>query len=246
MTEVFRHLRSTPYWLSALRIAPLNVSVIIPALNEEPVLAETLRRARQPGVGEIIVVDGGSEDRTVDVAHEWADLVLRSKRGRAVQMNAGARRASGEVLLFLHADTLMPEGFAREVIDACSGSAIGGRFDVELQPSSFLLWITGELINRRSRLTKVATGDQAMFVRRDIFEALGGFAEVPLMEDLDLSRRLKRAGEIACLRSRVTTSARRWLREGTVRTILLMWTLRLLYYAGVKPRRLYRLYRDTR
>lgn len=225
----------------------MKLSVIVPALNEESVLPETLRAARQMGVGEIIVVDGGSVDGTVAVADELADLVVRAERGRAVQMNAGAARASGEVVLFLHADTLLPPGYVTDVVDACARpGVVGGRFDVDLQPSSPLLWITGELINRRSRMTRVATGDQAMFVRRDVFEALGGFAAIPLMEDLDLSRRLKRAGEIACLRSRVATSARRWQKDGALRTILLMWTLRLLYYGGVSPRRLHRFYRNTR
>jgi rSAM/selenodomain-associated transferase 2 len=222
------------------------LSVIVPVLDEAPVLAETLRRARQPRV-QIIVVDGGSKDDSAAIAADLADLVLHSKRGRAAQMNAGAARASGDVLLFLHADTHLPEGYVHDVIDACSDPAVGGgRFDVELTPSSLLLWITAELINRRSRLTKVATGDQAMFVRRDVFEALGGFAQIPLMEDLDFSRRLKRVGEIACLRRRVTTSARRWQKDGPMRTILLMWSLRLLYYAGVEPERLSRFYRNTR
>lgn len=225
----------------------MNVSVVVPVLNEAGILGETLRRARQPGVREIMVVDGGSSDRTVEIAGGLADVVLHSERGRALQMNAGARRATGEILLFLHADTLVPPGFAAEVIAACGRpEVIGGRFDVELQPSSPLLWITGELINRRSRLTGGATGDQAIFIRRDVFEALGGYAEIPLMEDLDLSRRMKRAGSVACLRSRVTTSSRRWRQGGTVRTILLMWMLRGLYYAGVSPARLHRMYRNTR
>ena len=224
---------------------PSAISVIIPTLNEAPVLAETLRRARQPGV-EIIVVDGGSDDGTVEVARPLADAVIGSGRGRAVQMNAGALRASSDLLLFLHADTHLPPDFAAIVIEACSRAVVGGRFDVELQPSSFLLWLTGELINRRSRLTRVATGDQAIFIRREVFARLGGYAEIPLMEDLDLSRRMKRAGEIACLRDRVTTSSRRWREDGTIRTILLMWTLRGLYYAGVSPARLHSLYRNTR
>jgi len=226
---------------------PSAISVIIPTLNEAPVLAETLRRARQPGVREIIVVDGGSDDATVEVARPLADAVISSERGRAVQMNAGALRAGADLLLFLHADTYLPAGFAAIVIEACSRPAvIGGRFDVELQPSSFVLWLTGELINRRSRMTRVATGDQGIFIRREVFERLGGYAEIPLMEDLDLSRRMKRAGEIACLRDRVTTSSRRWREDGTIRTILLMWTLRGLYYAGVSPARLHSLYRNTR
>lgn len=226
---------------------PVSVSVIVPTWNEAAVVAETLRRARQPGVGEIVLVDGGSDDGTAEVARDLADVVVTSARGRAAQMNVGARHARGEVLLFLHADTHVPPGFALEAAAACSsGAVIGGRFDVELQPSSFLLRLTGELINRRSRLSRVATGDQAIFIRRDVFEALGGYAEIPLMEDLDLCRRMKRAGEIACLRSRVTTSSRRWRQHGTVRTILLMWTLKALYYAGVSPERLHRLYRNAR
>lgn len=225
----------------------MNVSVIVPTLDEAPVVAETLRRARQPGVREIIVVDGGSGDGTVDAARGLADITITAGRGRATQMNAGARHASGDVLLFLHADTRVPEGFAVEAAAACSrAGVIGGRFDVELQPSSLLLRLTGELINWRSRLSRVATGDQAIFIRRDVFEALGGYAEIPLMEDLDLCRRMKHAGEIACLRSRVVTSSRRWRRDGVMRTILLMWTLKGLYYAGVSPVRLHRWYRNAR
>jgi rSAM/selenodomain-associated transferase 2 len=225
----------------------VSISVIVPVLDEAPVIAETLRRSRQPGVREIIVVDGGSRDATVAVARPLADVVIESRRGRAVQMNAGARRAGGDVLLFLHADTHLPRNFAGAVLAACSRPhVVGGRFDVDLHPSSPLLRVTGELINRRSRLTRVASGDQAIFVRREVFESLGGYAEIPLMEDLDLSRRMKRRGEIACLRERVVTSSRRWRHDGTVRTILRMWTLRALYYAGVTPARLHAFYRNAR
>jgi rSAM/selenodomain-associated transferase 2 len=225
----------------------VTVSVVIPTLNEEGVLAATLERARQPGVQEIIVVDGGSTDTTVATAARRADLVLAAPRGRAAQMNAGAARACGEILLFLHADTLVPEGFARAARAACQDpTVIGGRFDVDLEPSSPLIRLTGELMNRRSRLTRISTGDQAIFVRRDVFERLGGYADIPLMEDVDLSRRIKRAGRIACLPQRVTTSARRWQKNGVVRTILLMWSLRALYFCGVSPARLQRLYRNTR
>ena len=225
----------------------MTVSVIIPTLNEEAVLAPTLERARQAGVREIIVVDGGSNDATTAVAARRADLVLSAVRGRTAQMNAGAARARGDILLFLHADTLVPHGFAQAVIGACSDTAvIGGRFDVTLEPSSPLIRLTGELINRRSRLTRISTGDQAIFIRRDVFERLGGYADIPLMEDIDLSRRMKRAGRIACLRQRVTTSARRWQKDGVVRTILVMWSLRALYFCGVSPVRLQRLYANTR
>lgn len=224
-----------------------TIAVIVPTLNEEHVLAYTLRRARGPGVREVIVVDGGSTDATRSIAGDLADLVFSAPRGRAAQMNAGAARATADILLFLHADTLLPDGFAPAVIDACAHpDVVGGRFDVNLEPSSPLLWLTGELMNRRSRLTRIATGDQAIFVRRDIFERLGGYATIPLMEDIEICRRMKRAGIIACLRARVTTSARRWQKDGVLRTILMMWTLRAAYFLGASPARLERVYRNTR
>lgn len=225
----------------------MTISVIVPTLNEAGGIAETLRRARQPGVREVIVVDGGSTDHTRALAQELADVVGSAPRGRARQMNAGAQRAAGEILLFLHADTLVPAGFATAVTAACRRpGVVGGRFDVQLSPSSPLLRLTANLINRRSRLSRIATGDQAIFVRREVFERLGGYADIPLMEDVELSRRLKRAGHIACLRQRVTTSARRWQTHGVINTILLMWTLRALYWLGVSPARLRRLYDETR
>jgi rSAM/selenodomain-associated transferase 2 len=223
------------------------LSVIVPTLNEEAIIAETLRRTRQAGVHELIVVDGGSTDATRAIAANLTDLVLSAPQGRAAQMNAGAARASGDVLLFLHADTLVPDGFADAILAACRDPlVVGGRFDVDLQPSSPLLWLVGELMNRRSRLTRIATGDQAIFVRREVFERLGGYAPIPLMEDIEFCKRLKRAGRTACVRQRVVTSTRRWQAGGVVRTILLMWTLRALYYFGASPHRLQRAYRVTR
>jgi rSAM/selenodomain-associated transferase 2 len=210
------------------------ISVVVPTLNEEAVLAETLRCARQPGIHEIIVVDGGSVDATPAIAARHADVVHSAPRGRAAQMNAGAAHPCGEIQLFLHSDTLVPHGFARAVIAACrEPGVIGGRFDVNLEPASPLIRLTGALMNRRSRLTAISSGDQAIFIRREVFEHLGGYADIPLMEDIELSRRMKRAGRIACLHERVTTSARRWQTNGVVRTILLMWTLRVLYFFGV-------------
>lgn len=234
-------------WVPAGRSPLVTVSVIIPTLNEEAHLGETLRCARQAGAHEIIVVDGGSTDRTRAVARPLAEVVLSATRGRATQMNAGATRASGDILLFLHADTRLPADGVDAVRRACRSPAIvGGRFDVELVPATPLLRLTGWLMNWRSRISRIATGDQAIFVQREIFERLGGYAEIPLMEDIELSRRLKRSGRVACLRQRVSTSARRWQTHGVVKTILLMWTLRTLYWLGVAPVRLRRLYDDTR
>ena len=225
----------------------MDISVIVPTLNEEETLARALLNARGDAVREIIVSDGGSTDGTEAVARRYADRVISGPCGRAVQMNAGAALAGGEVLLFLHADTIVPPGFDRTVVSTLRDDRIvGGRFDVCLMPSSPLLWLTGTLINLRSRLSGIATGDQAIFVRLGVFEKLGGFEEIPLMEDIAFSCALKRRGRIACLREQVVTSSRRWRRNGIIRTILLMWSLRVLYSLGVSPQRLRRAYADTR
>jgi len=225
----------------------VDISIVVPALDEEAQIAAALASARAPGVREVIVVDGGSRDATARVARQHADAVLSAPRGRAVQMNAGAAAAGGDVLLFLHADTRLPPGFDSAVLAALADPAVvGGRFDLRLVPGTPLLRLVGGLINLRSRLSRIATGDQALFVRRSVFEALGGFAAIPLMEDVAFTQALKRRGRIACLREQVETSSRRWLRDGPLRTILLMWWLRLLYACGVAPERLRRRYADTR
>lgn len=225
----------------------MRISVIIPALDEEHTLPAAIASARAAGVCKVIVVDGGSRDGTARVAGELADRVISGTRGRALQMNAGAAVARGEVLLFLHADTLLPAGFDTAVLAALADPAVvGGRFDVRLLPSSPLIWLTGALINLRSRTSRIATGDQALFARAAVFRELGGFEAIPLMEDIAFTRALKRRGRIACLRHQVTTSSRRWRRNGVVRTILLMWSLRLLYFCGVSPARLHRAYSNTR
>jgi rSAM/selenodomain-associated transferase 2 len=225
----------------------VDISIVVPALDEEVQVAAALASARAPRVREVIVVDGGSRDATVRIARQRADAVLSAPRGRATQMNAGAAAAGGDVLLFLHADTRLPPGFDAAVLAALVDPAVvGGRFDVRLVPGTPLLRLVGALINLRSRLSRIATGDQALFVRRSVFEALGGFAAIPLMEDVAFTRALKRRGRIACLREQVETSSRRWLRDGPLRTILLMWWLRLLYACGVAPERLRRRYADTR
>ncbi len=225
----------------------MEISIIIPTLNEAGQLAATLASARADGVGEIIVVDGGSGDATVAIARAQAAVVLEAPRGRALQMNAGAAVARGDVLLFVHADTRLPAGFAGAVLGALADPAtVGGRFDVALVPSTPVLRLVAALMNLRSRLSGIATGDQALFARRTVFEAMGAFEPIPIMEDIAFTRALKRRGRIACLRLRVTTSSRRWLLGGPVRTILLMWWLRLLYFCGVPPERLKRRYDDAR
>ncbi len=216
------------------------LSIILPALNEAAgIIAalEALAPLRAEGV-EVIVIDGGSTDRSVDLAAPLADRMLTVPRGRASQMNAGAAVARGGVLLFLHADTRLPQGAARFIAQAVGGGRHWGRFDVRIEGSSAWLPLVAAMMNRRSRLTGIATGDQAMFVSRAAFTAAGGFADIPLMEDIDLSRRLLRIGRPACLAARVTTSGRRWEAQGVWRTILRMWWLRLRFFFGADPRRL--------
>lgn len=225
----------------------MDISVIIPTLNEAATIGETLRRVRNSGSCEVIVVDGGSDDGTPELARPQADLVLSAGRGRATQMNVGARAASGQVLLFLHADTVLPPGFPALLEGALRNPrVVGGRFDVRLDAEGWLFRLVETFMNLRSRLSRIATGDQAIFVRSRTFLELGGYREAELMEDLELSYRLKRQGELACLRERVVTSARRWQRDGIARTIGLMWLLRFLYFIGVSPRYLKTFYADTR
>lgn len=221
------------------------LSIIIPALNEATNLERLLLSLRVicPGA-EVIVVDGGSEDGTRAVVRRfpWVRYVT-SGRGRARQMNAGAEVANGQNLLFLHADTLLPSEAEAAIVEAFHDPAIvAGRFDVRFDSPRPIFMLIAFFINRRSRLTKICTGDQALFVRRQTFKEMGGYPDIPLMEDVELTKRLKRVGRMACLRSKVTTSARKWEREGVFRTILLMWSLRFLYFIGVSPDRLHRLY----
>lgn len=225
----------------------MRVSVIVPVLNEENTIGQTLAALQATPADEVLVVDGGSTDRTRAVAEQAGATVLSAARGRARQMNCGAGRTSGEALLFLHADTRLPATAMEDIRAALSQpQCVGGRFDVELDSSRWVLRVVGRMISLRSRLTKVATGEQAMFVRREVFQELGGFPEIPLMEDIAFSRVLKRKGRVACLKSRVVTSARRWETEGVWRTIFKMWGLKMLYLAGISPLRLKRYYGDAR
>lgn len=217
-------------------------------LNEERAIARTLDAIAAGASGaevivEVIVVDGGSTDRSCEEARPRCATLLVARRGLARQMNAGAAAAQGDALVFVHADTLMPRSFAGDIAAALADPAvIGGRFDLQLDDNAPLLRLIGWLISARSRLSRTGTGDQAIFVRREMFERLGGYRDIALCEDLDLARRLKRAGRVACLRSRVTTSARRWRERGVVATTIQMWFIRTAFLLGVPPERLAHLY----
>jgi rSAM/selenodomain-associated transferase 2 len=216
------------------------LSIVVPVLNEAagivPALA-ALAPLRAAG-HELIVVDGGSSDGTAALAAGLADRLLVVERGRARQMNAGAAAARGGALLFLHADSELPEGAVDAIRGALDGASAWGRFDVRIAGRSPLFPLIATLMNWRSRCTGIATGDQAIFVQRAAFESAGGFPDQPLMEDVELSRRLLRLGAPACLRLRVVTSGRRWERAGVWRTVRLMWRLRLLYWLGTPAERL--------
>ena len=222
------------------------LSIVMPVLNEAEGIAASLA-ALQPlranGV-EVIVVDGGSSDDTIRHATPLADKLVHSGRGRARQMNAGAAEACGDILLFLHADTGLADNAVPSVLEGLAPSSHAwGRFDVRIEGRSPMFALIAALMNLRSRLTGIATGDQAIFIRRDVFMAIGGFPEQPLMEDIEISKLLKSKSPPLCLRQKVTTSGRRWEKHGIWRTVFLMWRLRFLYWMGTPAERLAKAYR---
>ncbi|MDR0788379.1 MAG: TIGR04283 family arsenosugar biosynthesis glycosyltransferase [Gemmatimonadota bacterium] len=224
---------------------PNSLSIIIPAFCEAVGIEATLAALalyRARGV-EVIVVDGGSHDGTAQLAEPYATAVLAGPRGRARQMNTGAIRARGDVLLFLHADTQLPPDADQQILSSIRAGALWGRFDVRITGAPRMLRVVAALMNRRSRLTGIATGDQAIFVRCDTFHRIGGFPDQPLMEDIELSLRLRRLSRPDCLRTRVTTSGRRWESRGVWKTILLMWRLRWRYWRGESAEQLAEAYR---
>ncbi|MBI4192579.1 MAG: TIGR04283 family arsenosugar biosynthesis glycosyltransferase [Betaproteobacteria bacterium] len=229
-------------------VAP-RLSIIVPCINEEAIIVaalEHLQPLRQHGA-EVIVVDGGSSDGSAALAGLLADRTLTAPRGRASQMNAGAAVARGDVLFFLHADCVLPPDADRLVIDGLAASGKRwGRFDVRLAGAHPLLRVIAFMMNWRSRLTGIATGDQAIFVTREAFAAVGRFPAIPLMEDIALSKRLKALGAPLCLRAIVAASGRRWERHGVVRMMVLMWRLRVAYFLGADPAELALRYDGTR
>jgi rSAM/selenodomain-associated transferase 2 len=222
-------------------MSDIRLSIIVPALDEEAGIEPALRAlsALRARGAEVIVVDGGSRDRTVALAQPLCDRLVTAPRGRAAQMNAGAGAAHGDVLLFLHADTRLPADADRLVLEGLARSGRPwGRHDVRIDGRHPLFPLIAAMMNLRSRLTGIATGDQAIFVAKTAFAAIGGFPDLALMEDIVLSRRLKRLGRPLCLTARVSTSARRWEKHGIVRTILTMWRLRLAFFLGAEPAKL--------
>jgi rSAM/selenodomain-associated transferase 2 len=214
-----------------------KISIIVPALNEAQSITHILgdlAAARAAG-HELILVDGGSSDATPGLGRSLVDRLVVAPRGRATQMNAGAAQATGDLLWFLHADTRVPPGAADRLLAALAEGKTWGRFDVRLSGGAALLRVVERMMNLRSCLTGIATGDQGIFVVRRLFEALGGFPDIPLMEDIALSKALRRLARPACLKPPLVTSSRRWERDGILRTVLLMWRLRMAYALGADP-----------
>ena len=223
----------------------VRLHVVIPVLNESASLTATRQQAQRliKQGASVVFVDGGSTDGTLQLLRDGGMQILASHAGRALQMNTGARHHQGDALLFLHADSVLPEAALAQVAQALAGEAVWGRFDVRIEGRSRWLPVVAFMMNARSRFTGIATGDQALFMTRAAFEAVGGFPQQALMEDIEMSRRLKRLSQPACLRSKVTTSGRRWDTRGAWRTIVLMWKLRWAYWRGASPDELARAYR---
>ncbi len=224
------------------------VSIVIPVLNEETTIEATLKHLKSlAGNKEIIVVDGGSNDQTYQLAAELADQVCRSKAGRGVQMNVGAKRAQGDVILFLHSDSRLSENAILAIIEVMGDqSIVGGNFSLRIDDPSWSLRFISYTSNLRAKYLKLAFGDQGIFVRREVFNTLGGYPEVELMEDWEFSKSLAKKGELAYLEERIYTSARRWHKFGVWKTIFLMHKIKFLYICGVDPDKLNQVYRNAR
>ena len=222
----------------------MKFSIIIPAINEAATIQSCLLALQALRTSaEIIVVDGGSRDNTIELATAYADKVLQSGQGRARQMNYGAKHATGDILIFLHADTELPEQALSLIERGLGTQKVWGRFDIELRGESVMFKIIAFMMNWRSRLTGIATGDQVLFVGKSAYNVVGGYPEISLMEDIALSSGLKKISPPVCLTAKVKSSARRWQQYGIFKTILLMWSLRLRYWLGQDPQYLAELYR---
>jgi len=224
-----------------------SIAAVVPLLNERDRLPELLEMLNELSADEVVLIDGGSTDGSKELLSKSGFSWCSSIPGRSVQMNRGASQCLSDIILFIHADTLISSSHILAVKEVMRDTeTVAGRFDIHLSGRHPAFRMIESMMNLRSRLTRISTGDQCQFVRRSVFESLGGFPEQPLMEDVEFSKRLKRAGRIACLRDKVTTSSRRWEQHGTFKTILLMWKLRLYYWLGITPDRLAAMYRDAR
>ena len=219
----------------------IRISIIIPALNEAECIEQTLKPLqllRSEG-HEVILSDGGSQDGTTNLASPMVDHIVSSPQGRATQMNHGARAASGEILWFLHADTLIPADTHTQLMAGLLATTkVWGRFNVRLTGTQIIFRLIEGMMNLRSCISGIATGDQGIFLWQHVFMEVGGFDEIPLMEDIALSRKLKKLSRPLCLKQKLITSSRRWEEQGVINTIILMWKLRLSYYFGVPPQKL--------
>ena len=221
------------------------ISIIIPTLNESESIEKTLNSLHttlKEG-NELIIVDGGSNDDTISKCKNYTDKIYTATKGRAIQMNAGVDKATNDILLFLHADTLMPQNFSTENLAALDTKTNEwGFFKVKFTSRHLLLRLVSRLMNIRSCLTRIATGDQAIFIKKELFEKIGGYKEIPLMEDIELSLSVKKHSKPYCVKTFVTTSSRKWESNGIIKTILLMWKIRFLYFFGVSPQKLVNIY----
>jgi len=219
-------------------------SIIIPTLNEAQGIITFLTKLQAlRSQCELIIVDGGSDDETASLAEPFVDDVIKSGKGRSIQMNVGAAIAGAPILVFLHSDTYLPNDAIEQIELAINKGYCWGRFDIKLSGKSKILDIVAWLMNKRSRWTGIATGDQAIFVEKVLFEQVGGYADIALMEDIELSGQLNKLSRPYCSRKKVISSGRRWLSFGVFRTICLMWWLRLRYFFGADPTALEQLYR---
>jgi len=228
-------------------MAEKSVAIIVPVYNEEQQLKRNVQAFINLKADELIFVDGGSTDESVLFLQQSGVTCVASKPGRAIQMNLGSYIAKSDILVFIHVDTAISKSNIKAIRELfCQSEVVGGRFDVRLSGSHPAFRMIETMINLRSRLSKISTGDQVQFVSRSVFESMHGFADMPLLEDVEFSKRLKKVGRIACLSERVVTSSRRWELHGIIRTVWLMWNIRLLYWLGVSPEKLAKIYRHAR
>ena len=226
-----------------------SLAIVIPVFNEAKVLPKALKSLAELSMDSpdsIIFVDGGSTDQSRELIHEHGFECLQCESGRAKQMNFGTETTESDIILYLHVDTSISSSNISSIKKSYNYGFLSGRFDITFTNSSITYRIISFFINVRSRFSKISTGDQAIFIRRDIFEKIGGFPDIPLMEDITISNKLKRLGKVACLKDTVTTSSRRWEKNGVIHTITLMWKIRLLYWLGIDPEKLAAMYRNTR